>query len=417
MQRLDDEMKLRYVCPFCFSEHKIGDVEFQCDMRKLCQQPTGADGKVHPAGGGEPDDLLAKYLGEAPKNGPHHFRVPGKPSLLSMPTSAKCDWCHQVSHTRVCPSCHNILPQTVDSDQELIVALIGTRGSGKSTYVGVLIHEMIKRLFHPFNGTFQLYGPEDQRQYRDRFEQDLYRQHTTIPQTQRHVVGNSVTANRPILGTLKLESKGFLKKVVPMTLVFFDSAGEDWENEEDLNIVAKYVAQSAGVIFLIDPLSIAKVRSLINDDSAIASSFAGGDVSDPVDVINRVSNLIRAERNMKMDEKIAIPVAAAFSKLDVLEDQKLLPAGSSLSRPSPHVQLGKFDENDQQAVNMEMQSLLVEWDNGNFVDALKLNYTDYSCFAFSAFGRAPEQGNSIAPPTPKRIEDAMLWILHQRGAL
>ena len=398
-------MKLKYICPFCFAEHAIGDVEFACEQRKVC--------------GEENDARLAAYKGVPNYPGPHHF-APQKRSKISMPQSAVCDKCHQPSHTRVCPDCHNPLPVTIESDQDMIVALIGTRGSGKSTYVGVLIHEMMKRLFRPFHGTFQLYGAEDQRQYRQRFEDDLYRNHVTIKQTQSHISGTSVTENRPILGTVKMESGGLFKKIRAMTVVFFDSAGEDWEDQDTINVVARYVGHAAGIIFLIDPLANASVRSGIGNDSAIATSSVvqAGEVSEPAEVLGRVANLIRAQRGLKITEKITIPVAAAFSKLDVLEDNGVLPPGSALSQPSPHVQLGAFNEADRQAVDQEMRGLLMTWDQGDFLQALDLNYSNNSCFAFSALGRAPEQSDgSIAPPVPKRIEDAMFWILHQRGML
>lgn len=413
-------MKLHYVCPFCFSEHKIYDVEFACDMRKICGKKD-ADGNVLvPAGAGEDDPKMAAYKGVPRIQGPHHFRAPSSAfTKFSMPDKAVCDWCNQVSHTRVCPDCHNPLPVTIDTDQEAIVALIGTRGSGKSTYVGVLIHEMMKRLFRPFNGTFQLYGPEDQQQYKERFEEDLYRLHHLIPQTQSHIAGQTVTENRPILGTLKLQSTGLFKKIQAMTLVFFDSAGEDWESEEAIRILAKYVSHSSGIIFLIDPLANSAVRSAIDDEEAVRTSTSvdEGEVSEPAEVLNRVADLIRRDRNMKQTDKIDIPVAAAFSKLDVLEDAGILPPGSALAQPSPHVQLGKFDDADRQAVDQEMRGLLSTWNQGDFLSALNMNYTTNSCMAFSAIGRAPEQNNEIAPPVPKRIEDAMFWILHIRGLI
>lgn len=413
-------MKLKYVCPFCFSEHPINDVEFACEQRMVCEHKDANGNVLVPAGAGEEDPKMAKYKGVQRVRGPHHFRVAKQSKLsLAMPSSAVCDWCHQPSHTRVCPDCHNVLPNTVSSDEEVIVALIGTRSSGKSTYVGVLIHEMMKRLFRPFNGTFQLCGPEDQKRYRDDFEKYLYREHKVVEQTKTHVQSGQTNENRPILGTVKLQSGKFIKKIKAMTLVFFDSAGEDWEDQDKINVVAKYVVHSAGIIFLIDPLSNTNVRSSISDDNLIqrSGSMTADDVSEPAVVIDRVAKLIRNINGLKETQKIGIPVAAAFSKLDVLEDSGMLPPGSALAQPSPHIQLGQFNEADRQAVDQEMRALLATWDQQDFLQALELNYSNSSCFAFSALGRSPESTGDdarIAPPVPKRIEDAMLWILHQR---
>ena len=411
-------MKLSYVCPFCFSEHPIGDVEFACESRMICAKRDASGNVVGAPGAGEPDEKMRQYkhLNTAPI-GPHHFRAPKTPKF-SMPDSAVCDWCRQTSRTRVCPSCHNVLPSTIDSDEAMIISLIGTRGSGKSTYVGVLIHEMMKKLFHPFHGTFQLYGSEDQREYRSRFEDFLY-SGQPIPQTTSHLVGNTMTENRPILGMLKMESGSFFNKVKPKMLVFFDSAGEDWTSQDTVNVVAKYVAESAGIVFLIDPLANRAVRSSIGDDTSIRASISADyeSDSDPSVVIQHVANLIRNQKGLKENQKIGIPVAAAFSKLDVLEDKGLLPPGSALSQPSPHVQRGSFDEADASAVDQEMRGLLSAWDAVDVIDMLNMNYTTNHCFAFSAYGREPASDGTIAPPVPKRIEDAMFWLLHLNNVL
>lgn len=411
-------MKMKYVCPFCFSEHAIGDVEFACDSRMICAERDANGNVVGVPGAGEPDKQMQQYkhMSQAPL-GPHHFRA-RKTSRFSMPESAVCDWCHQVSRTRVCPSCHNTLPSTIDSDEVMIISLIGTRGSGKSTYVGVLIHEMMKHLFGPFHGTFQLYSSEDQSEYRKRFEDYLYKGQP-IPQTTSHLVGNTMTENRPILGMLKMQSSGFFNKVKPKMLVFFDSAGEDWTSQETINVVAKYVAKSSGIVFLIDPLANEEVRRTINDDTSIRASISADyeAESDPATVIVNVANLIRNQNGLKESQKIGIPVAAAFSKLDVLEDKGLLEPGSPLTRPSPHVQRGMFDESDASAVDLEMRGLLTAWGSADFVSRLDMNYATNHCFAFSAYGREPASDGTIAPPVPKRIEDAMFWLLHLNNVL
>ena len=411
-------MKLKYVCPFCFAEHAIGDVEFACDSRMICAQRDPSGKIVGVPGAGEPDKKMQEYkhLSQAPL-GPHHFRAHKTPKF-SMPDSAVCDWCRQVSRTRVCPSCHNTLPSTIDNDEAMIISLIGTRGSGKSTYVGVLIHEMMKHLFGPFHGTFQLYGSEDQREYRTRFEDYLYKGQP-IPQTTTHLTGNTMTENRPILGMLKMQSSGFFGKVKPKMLVFFDSAGEDWTNMDTIQVVAKYVAKSSGIVFLIDPLANQHVRDAISDDASIRASISADyePDSDPTKVINDVARLIRDQNGLKESQKIVIPVAAAFSKLDVLEDKNLLPPGGRLSQPSPHVQRGMFDDTDADSVNQEVRSMLDRWDYGNFINTLDMNYATNHCFAFSAYGREPASDGTIAPPIPKRIEDAMFWLLHLNKVL
>ncbi|OZG49392.1 hypothetical protein PSRA_1641 [Pseudoscardovia radai] len=404
-------MRKQYVCPFCFEQHDMNDVEFACEQRFACTP--------------EQDNEYSRWAGVKAQLRPHHFRAKAVKGPLakwwSMPDSAVCDKCNHTSHTRVCPSCHNELPRTIDTDEQIIVALVGTRGSGKSTYIGVLIHEMIKHMFLPFGGTFQLYGDEDQRQYRDRFERSLYIDHTPIPQTQRHVTTGSGRGkdDRPILGMLKMQSGGMMKKMKIQTLVFFDSAGEDWVDQTALNVVANYLEHAAGIIFLIDPLANANVLGRIGDMSKVAGSIGANDTDNDslqAEVLVRAANCIRVGKGLKENQKIDIPVAVAFSKLDALEENNMLPRGSQITKPSPHVQFRHFDDNDRLAVDGEMRGLLSSWGEADFLAVLDQNFSHTSCFAFSALGRQPENG-MIQPPAPRRIEDAMLWILHERGIL
>lgn len=398
-------MRRRYLCPFCFTEHALDDVEFECQSRARCRK--------------EPDEQMAKYLGASNIRGYHHFRSAFTSRFGSaMPDAAECDLCHQMSRVRVCPECHNQLPSDIDTAEPMIISLIGTRGVGKSTYVGVLIHEMMKHLVRPFGATFTLPTADDQKQYRERFEAPLYNYGQPIEQTRAIGDANTMNANRPILATLtKTERFGKLKT---FTLVFFDSAGEDWQRPDTIASVARYVSHSAGIIFLLDPLNNRTVLGSIPDPAAIASSKVVGydPTADPATVIGNVATLIRQQQGLRNNQRIAIPVAASFSKLDVLEDMGFV-RGSTLSRPSPHAMQGVFDENDSKLVDGEMRGLLEQWGNGDFLAFLDQNYATNRCFAFSAYGRRPDmdaQGH-IPVPIPKRIEDAMFWLLHLNKVL
>lgn len=405
-------MSKRYICPFCFDEYDMNQVEFECEQRYGC--------KV------EEDKNYEEWAGTKNEMRPHHFAAPsgGFFSKWSMPQSAQCDLCNHVSHTRVCPGCHNVLPRTIDTNEELIIALVGSRGSGKSTYIGVLIHEMIKHLFLNFDGTFNLLSDEDQKRYHDDFEQGLYIDHRLLDQTRRATHGRSGRGkkDRPILGTLKMPANGMFKKTRSVTLVFFDSAGEDWTDEQALRTVAKYLKHAAGIIFLIDPLTNGTVYKTIgkeNLEGSIGSDDIGNDGLQS-QVLTNAMNVIRNERELKEDQPIDTPVAVAFPKLDVLDDNGLLQPGMQLKKPSPHAQLGHFDEADRESVNEEMRSMLgKQWDEGNFLTMLDQNFVHNSCFAFSALGRKPSNpgAKKIETPTPIRIEDAMFWILHEYGVL
>lgn len=401
-------MRLSYVCPYCFAEHKMKDVEFRCKNKVRC--------------GTEVDKRRGDYEGGVSIMDGKCFRADKAPPL-GMPQYAKCPHCSEESNVRICPSCHNTLPSTIDKDNELIISLIGTRDSGKSSYVGVLIHELSRRIAGSFDGTFRFMDKEDRRQYEERFGNALYpkpnpdgtqRTPKKLNQTlSTFRAGGGMAKNRPILGTLRLGKKGLLNtKYVDYTFVFFDAAGEDFDDEDVMFVVSSYIAHSDGIIFLLDPFTNSYVRNTVPREVVqAASNIDAGTVSTPTEVIERVADLVRRIKHISSRERIKIPVAAAFSKLDAFEN--LLPRGAALSRPSPHIQQGQFDTADAFMVSEEMRGLLSAWDEDEFIHSFDSHYANGALFAFSAFGSNPKADGTLNPPLPRRIEDALLWILTQ----
>lgn len=395
-------MKINYVCPFCFNKHPMSNVMFRCQGRRICD--------VH-----APDVEMSRYMGlDAPIDGPAYFSAGGSRVRKGMPQSAQCPHCHTESFQRVCPDCHNLLPDTIDTDDELIIALIGTRGSGKSNYIGVLIHELRKKIMLGFNGTFRFMTDEDKKTYDENFGSYLYPssgRRTLISQTQTTFGRKLVAQHRPVLGSIRLEENSSIKKkICAVTLVFFDTAGEDFESSESLDLVSRYLEYSDGIILLVDPLAQPEITQ--NIDTKIvqhSSSVEIGDVSSPADVLDRVIKIIMNRRGISNNDKISTPLAVAYSKLDAF--QSLLPPGCTLSQPSPHVKNGSFILNDAYNVHEEIKALLDAWGSSDLLGGVRSSFTNFNYFSFSALGRPPKSDGTIDKPIPNRIEDALLWIL------
>ena len=120
---------------------------------------------------------------------------------------------------------------------------------------------------------------------------------------------------------------------------------------------------------------------------------------------------------MESTKKISIPVAAVFSKFDVIVS--LVPQGNIILDQSPHCNEGVFVMADWHNVNSEIQSLLKTWGATAFTQQLEINYTNFSYFAVSALGldNSPRTDRHIDRPRPHRIEDALLWILKENGVI
>lgn len=397
-------LKQTFICPFCFEEHKISDVQFRCTNRR-CKDVE--------------DIELTRY-----ENGDISIPKMGKPTFkmqtkgFTIPKSAKCPECGSSTYAVVCPSCHNKLPESTLLGKDMIISVVGSRDTGKSHFVGVIINELIERISVKFGGAMEGFDDAMAR-YKAGAYQKLYMDMQKLDLTKSSVQDVNNGAYRPLIFTLKLKHKGLFKEQIDsFTLVFFDTAGEDLNDEDTMSTVNKYICKSAGIIFLLDPMQFPAVRNQLDGNIVSrASSVDWKQTTRADDIMSRVSKLIRNDKKMKSETKINIPVAAVFSKFDAIAP--LIPDGSTILETSPHCNEKVFDMADQHNVDNEIRSLLVEWGAEYFISQVDVNYTNYSYFAVSALGmdNNPREDRRIDKPRPHRIEDPLLWILKENGVI
>lgn len=397
----------KYLCPYCYKENKMSEVDFRCTNRQ-CKE--------------ENDKQLAEYEGKGSLVKLMTFK-PKKVFGWKMPEYAECPECGVTTGIRLCPQCHNPLPKTIDESNDMIISVIGARDSGKSNYIGVLIHELKGRVFQKFDFSFGMIK-ESQDEYRDRFGRYLYpeeyagqksgsAQAHTVPRTEAHVKGTNVSLSPPIVCELARKNGGKIKRY---SLSFLDSAGEDFEDPVAMSTVMSYIAHSKGIIFLLDPMQIQEVRNQV-DASVVSRSGSAqwGEVISHGDVISNVAMLIRTNMKMRGNKQIDIPVVIAFSKFDALKE--IVDSSSKLWKDSPHVSTGSFDTIDSKQVNDEMVGLLHMWGAQDFVQKVKTEFSNVIYLPCSAFGNCPDQARNVAPPKSLRLEDGVLWILKELGKI
>lgn len=397
-------LKSTFICPFCFEEHKISNVQFRCTNRR-CKDVE--------------DIEITRYENgdvSIPKMGKPTFRIASKG--MSIPKSAKCPECGSSTYAVVCPSCHNKLPESTLLGKDMIISVVGSRDTGKSHFVGVIINELIERISVKFGGAMEGFD-DTMTRYKAGAYQKLYMDMQKLDLTKSSVQDVNNGAYRPLIFTLKLKHKAlFREQIDSFTLVFFDTAGEDLNDEDTMSTVNKYICKSAGIIFLLDPMQIPAVRNQLDENTVSrASSVDWKQATRSDDIMSRVSKLIRNDKHMKSEAKIDIPVAAVFSKFDAIAS--LIPEGSTILETSPHCSEKVFDMADWHNVDNEIRSLLVEWGAESFISQVDVNYTNYSYFAVSALGmdNNPKEDRRIDRPRPHRIEDPLLWILKENGVI
>ena len=321
----------------------------------------------------------------------------------------RCPSCGNNSRKRLCPQCHMELPHTTGKFRNLIVAVIGAKEAGKSHYLAVLIEQIRKHTGPDLGMLLEPLNDHTIRRYREDFYEPIFRHGTVIRGTVSALADRRVQI--PLVYTLTFTGKDLfgrraIKGVV--TLVFFDTAGEDLNDQDTMSTVNKYIYRSDGVILLLDPLQLDRVRDHLNGSAPLPSRN-----TDTADIVTRVTRLILEGRRLSPDARITTPLAVAFSKFDAVEP--LIDPQFQL-RADPDHRSG-FDLADFHAVNAEMQSLLSEWDSPLLKEQVESRFQTFGFFGLTALGCNPHGDQKIPRVLPRRVEDPFLWLLHHHGLL
>lgn len=213
-------------------------------------------------------------------------------------------------------------------------------------------------MLEPFNCSLMLAScPESFEFYRKNYEIPLFENKQTIKATD---IGEQTAMVFPV-DFLKKKGRG-VDKTVPLTL--FDSAGENFQKTDIIvmNATNRYIARSKGIIMLIDPFKLPKVRETAQKHGGTIID-KGADVDStnhletPQDILQSVINLIR-NITRKRKGLLNIPIAVVLTKADIFERFDLLDDDSALRSESGYLDRGTFIENERSAISREIMTLL-----------------------------------------------------------
>ena len=374
----------RYVnCPLCFERIKISDIGFKCEN-------PGCKGK--PAFFRLPKDIspIEKMgLQSAPKRYPHE--------------------CGNFATARICPKCQQEIPTDVDELSDMSIAIIGAKESGKSHYVAMLIY-WIKRMGAEFGWNLTALTETTIDRYEQEFRRPLFDKHESIRSTNLIRGAGQVS---PLIYSLSI-GKGVLSRRI--MLVFFDAAGENLEDNGNIQYISRYIYNASGIICLLDPLQLVRVRD------ALVSKYGEGALpeknAETGTIINRVERLLR--KNLDIGGgRIKIPLAVAFSKMDFVREAGDNAAGvyDELFKDTRHH--GAFCEPEFKNIDGLMRSWVQEVDVSADILAQSENFEKNAFFGFSALGCNPKGNGERLDRDPRsfRVEDPFLWLLRQKGLI
>lgn len=371
------------LCPYCFRDFRLSEAPFRCD--------TGVDRCAW-----ESDAIFAREWKDA--------SLRGKILPASNRNVATCPECRNESLLRCCPHCHmDLPPQLANRNRSLVFSVIGAKGTGKSHYLAVLIAQIQEYLEGPLGFTMGWVDDYTNHRYRQKFRDPLFKGKLTLDQTRSAT--NESDVSRPLLYELTFPRPKGAKVAPTVLLAFFDTAGEDMNEEAVMATVNRYIYRSDGVILLLDPLQLDHVRAEL--DGRVALPEQATEIND---IVQRTSNLIRKGRRLPPGAPIPIPLAVTFSKIDAVED---LLGGQSAVIRTPRYDRG-YDVADGKEVSRELKSTLLDWKGGHVLRQVETRFPTHQLFGLSALGCNPQAG-VVPRVTPHRVADPFLWLLHCNG--
>lgn len=361
-------------CPHCLERFPVSELAFRCPGPLEAHAGPGPDDAARDPRVFSPPPQIAPWL--------RNVRV------------ATCS-CGRVTRVRACPRCGAGWPAQLEESVSLIIAVVGASGAGKSHYLAVLLEEL-SRNGAAHGAVVSAADDETRGRYESDFRQRLYRNHTVIPKTtERHP--------SPLLFRMTFaDGPRFLGALRVVTLVFFDSPGESFQTEQTMSRDAAYLGSADALLLLVDPLAAAGLSSdLIPPGTAVAAA------QDPLDVLARAEQFVRNARGLPPHERVPIPVAVTFTKMDVL--RPTLPASSVLRKASTPAGGGT----DALArVDATMRSLAVRWLGSGFDEYLRQRFTHSGYFGVSSLGgSADKDGRLPHGISAFRVAEPFLWLL------
>ena len=274
----------------------------------------------------------------------------------------------EVCNRRVCPKCHNPLPDSYGKNTVKFATVIGITGAGKTVYLSQLLQRM--------------------RDYAVKVGLSAIVSNTGV---RAFLEQNTIAARVPLPGSTpatRFQQPLFYEMVrdagdrkITETFVLYDVAGEVFTDPTLISKFAPFVSHANGVIVLIDPMQFAVVS---------AATSSGTTLNHPVTVLDAVYNIMSGGR---AGEKCPIPFAVCISKADTEEVQQVFdPELREMLRsdvrgiPDPRgFNLPLFNASDYNPIFTQLYHFI---QNNEMVLAqqMQTNYANYAYFAFTALG-------------------------------
>ena len=331
--------------------------------------------------GNENSDLLVRYIPDA-----DNF------------CSAGMDNLGRKMKKRICPHCHNLLPQNYGKYDIKFISVVGISGSGKT----VMLSQLLKNIDDYALGVgADVIFDAGANTINEFTKQYPVANNSPLPTgTREHFAP-------PIFLPFSKVTNGVRKNT---TIVIYDIAGESCIRATGLEQYGPFVKNADGIIFLLDPRQIA------------GFAFADANAEKPAAVLDAMAQAFLLESTSQSK----VPIAVAYSKSDKLRETGALVQESHIFKNIDYTGKG-FMQSEYHNVKFEVERLMNKYAHSkNLHRRVHTYFTNCGFFAFSSLGHDTEiekdengQEKQVLRQNLEsiRIEEPLMWILAELGLI
>jgi hypothetical protein len=376
-------------CPECQALFPAGEVLFLCPERTC------------PARNSPPPNLPGLCAGRPV------FRAP------TYDYAVQCAFSPHRAYLKLCPRCGATLPLT--TGPAATVAVVGASVSGKTCYMTTLIRQIRHLLSRDTQYEMSLeWDDEKGKQYFRDQEKTIFTDHCLPEPTQKETPLKSlqVTIRFPVR---RWRARWRHGRHGVVSLIFPDPSGEMFQDQENVYFL-NYLGNARAYVLMVDPFGSNEYRRRL----------AGPDLPDDpvVSASDTLGSLVTALRRElcrpygPLDRVLAV----TLTKCD---EKDMLDPDAEPYRSRFPVQGRWYDPRRARELGAQVERhLRDELGMSDLVSLARQSFARVEFFAVSALGSPPVRSRrngqltlSLKNPQPRRVEEPLLWILHQQGYL
>ena len=290
-----------------------------------------------------------------------------------------------------CPKCGHPLRGT--GNKPICIPIVGGRSAGKTAYITAFSYDFIEKV-SPRNGlTISHYNEETKKFYEQEIKNDYSGGTTRMTQTEMDVRQASSKAFSFIVHSSKFSPDRLIQ--------IYDVAGESFIKNSENEVQLQYT-YCHGIIFMLDPLSIATVRNYLDDNVSSVDKASLGTIDVDI-VLDAFMNKLRELTGESSSSVFTVPIAVVISKSDIRTlDQFIGEDAISDLMTEKGLDMDSYTA----AEDFVCRKFLYENGLANFVSNIEMKFKNNRFFKCSAIGHTRERGKY----NPRGVLEPMEWI-------